>query len=131
MIVLPKPGSRLRQLRPLVTQNKQHVGLYAYSIDMKATHRHCTHEVLQGARDRDGFTGATQKSPHVHTPDTPRMVHSKACRMHGWHTQGLRVRIRGIPVSGCLGSPPLTVAAFIAVIAAIVAIAVGAAAITA
>ena len=131
MIVLPTPVSRLRELRPLVTRNEQHVGLYAYSIDMKATHRHCTHEVLQGARARDGFTGATQKSPHVHTPDTPRMVHSKACRMHGWHTQGLRVRIRGIPVSGCLGSPPLTVAAFIAVIAAIVAIAVGAAAITA
>ena len=64
------------------------------------------------------------------SPGAP-MAHSKACRMHGWHTQGLRVRIRGIPVSGCLGSPPLTVAAFIAVIAAIVAIAVGAAALTA
>ena len=78
MIVLPKPVSRLRQLRPLVTQNKQHVGLYAYSIDMKATHRHCTHEVLQGARARDGFTGATQKSPHVHTSDTPRTRWSSA-----------------------------------------------------
>ena len=78
MIVLPKPVSRLRELRPLVTRNEQHVGLYAYSIYMKATQRHCTHEVLQGARDRDGFTGATQKSPHVHTSDTPRTRWSSA-----------------------------------------------------
>ena len=33
------------------------------------------------------------------SPGAP-MAHSKACRMHGWHTQGLRVRIRGIQVMG-------------------------------